>query len=231
MLVKLGQAWRRANRLISRRWLETQIRPTKRALQMYGQGHAAWWVPADIAPGSIAYCGGVGLDATFDFALAEEKRLEVHSFDPTPRAIAYIEQENHGRVHFHPWGLLDRNEVMRFHAPADPRHVNFFIENLHNTSDYFEAECLTIGTIMQRLGHDRIDLLKIDIEGSWLPVLSRMLDDRIYPATLCVEFDSPAPLSRVRPIVKRLQQAGYMLVRRDKENCVFLHDAAKGHSA
>lgn len=222
MLVQLGRAWRRGNRLISRRWLSAQIRPTERKLQQFGHGHAAWWVPADIAPGSVAYCGGVGLDATFDFALADEKQLEVHSFDPTPRAIAYMEGENRSRVQFHPWGLLDRDEVMRFHAPADPRHVNFFIENLHNTTDYFEAECLTLATVMQRLGHTRIDLLKIDIEGSWLQVLTRMLDDGIHPATVCVEFDSPAPLSRVRPIVRRLQKVGYDLVRRDKENCVFI---------
>lgn len=230
MRVKLGRAWRKANRLLSRAWLETQVRPDSRPLHKFGRGHAAWWVPADIAPGSVAYCGGVGLDATFDFALAEEKRLEVHSFDPTPRAIAYMDEENNGRVHFHPWGLLDRDAVVRFHAPADPRHVNFFVENLHNTTDYFEAECLTIATVMQRLGHDRIDLLKIDIEGSWLPVLSRMLDDNIHPATVCVEFDSPAPLTRVRPLVKRLQRAGYVLARRDKENCVFLHAAVKGRS-
>ncbi|WP_169053626.1 FkbM family methyltransferase [Alteraurantiacibacter aquimixticola] len=192
-------------------------------LRQYGQGHAAWWVPADLAAGSVAYCGGVGLDATFDFALADEMGLEVHSFDPTPRALEYMERENRGRVRMHPWGLLDRDEVVRFHAPADPRHVNFFVENLHGTEEYFEAECLTISTVMERLGHERIDLLKIDIEGSWGKVIDRMLDDSILPGTLCVEFDSPAPLWRVRPIVRRLQKAGYSLVRRDKENCVFVH--------
>lgn len=222
LVTNLGRAWRRANRMLSRTWLSTQIRPGTRALQVFGKGHAAWYVPADIPAGSIAYCGGVGLDATFDFALAEEKQLEVHSFDPTPLAIEYMERENRGRTQFHPWGLLDRDETVRFYAPVDPRHPNYFVENLHGTSTFFEAECLTLSAVMKRLGHVRIDLLKIDIEGSWRQVLNCMLDDRIHPDTICVEFDSPAPIWRVRPMVRRLRRVGYELVKRDKENCVFV---------
>lgn len=112
MLVRIfGRAWRRANRLVSRRWLQSQVARNDVELRQYGKGHAAWWVPSHLAAGSIAYCGGVGLDATFDFALVDEMALEVHSFDPTPRAIAYMERENRGRVQMHPWGMLDKDEV------------------------------------------------------------------------------------------------------------------------
>jgi FkbM family methyltransferase len=199
-----------------------QVRPEGYSFDRFGQGHAAWWVPSDIAPGAVAYCGGVGQDATFDFALAEEKGMEVHSFDPTPGSIAYMERENRGRVQFHPWGMLDRDEVMRFHAPANPSHANWFIDNLHGTEDYFEAPCFTIKTIMEKLGHTKIELLKIDIEGSWGPVLDAMLKSGIHPRTVCVEFDSPAPLARVRRITRALQSVGYVLARRDLENCVFV---------
>lgn len=217
-----GRLWRRVNRYVSRAWLGMQVRPEGFSFERFGQGHAAWWVPSDIAPGSVAYCGGVGQDATFDFALAEEKRMEVHSFDPTPGSIAYMERENRGRVAFHPWGMLDRDAVMRFHAPANPTHANWFIDNLHGTTDYFEAPCFTIKSIMERLGHPEIELLKIDIEGSWGQVLDAMLKDGIHPRSVCVEFDSPAPLSRVRKTTRALQAAGYVLARRDLENCVFI---------
>lgn len=194
------------------------------AFVRFGEGHAAWWVLADIAPNSVAYCGGVGLDATFDFEIAEKMNMEVHSFDPTPGSIAFMERENRGRVHFHPWGLLDHDTTVRFHAPLNSTHANWFVDNLHDTDEFFEAECWTIGTIMHKLRHDKIDLLKIDIEGSWGRVLRRMLADEIYPRVLCVEFDSPAPLLRVRKTVRALQDAGYILTRRDKENCVFVRD-------
>ncbi|MDY7098696.1 MAG: FkbM family methyltransferase [Pseudomonadota bacterium] len=215
-------AWRRLNRYVSRTWLGMQTQPDGFSFERYGEGHAAWWVPSDTKAGAIAYCGGVGRDATFDFGLAEEKGMVVHSFDPTPGSIAYMEEQNRDRVNFHAWGMLDRDEVMRFHSPANPQHANWFIDNLHGTDDYFEAPCYTIKTIMEKLGHTEIELLKIDIEGSWGQVLHSMLESKIYPRTVCVEFDSPAPLSRVRGMTRALQAAGYVLARRDKENCVFV---------
>jgi FkbM family methyltransferase len=218
----LGMIWRRVNRYISRAWLGTQITASPVVLERFGEGHAAWYVRKDALPGSIAYCGGVGQDATFDFGLATGKRLQVHSFDPTPGAIAYMERENHGRVHFHPWGMLDKDQRVKFYAPRDRRHANWFTENIHKSDEFFEADCYSINSIMRQLGHDRLDLLKIDVEGSWFKILKGMLDDRILPPTLCVEFDSPASLNRVRPTVRRLQANGYQLVRRERENCVFI---------
>ncbi len=135
-----------------------------------------------------------------------------------------MKQKNCGRVAFHPWGLFDRDTSIRFHAPIDANHANWFVDNLHGTDEFFEADCFTIETIMQKLDHDRIDLLKIDVEGSWGQVLGSMLESRIFPTVVCVEFDSPAPLSRVRRMVKALQQEGYHLVRRDKENCLFVRN-------
>lgn len=216
------RAARRLSRQVSMAWLQQQLVPSDIPFQRFGEGHAAWYARADSAKDTIAYCGGVGQDATFDFALADRLRMDVHSFDPTPGSIAYMARENRGRVQFHPWGMLDRDDIIRFYAPTDRRHANWFAENLHGTSEFFEAEVYSIASIMRKLGHDRIDLLKIDIEGSWHRVLSGMLDAGIRPPTVCVEFDSPAPLGRVRPIVRRLQQAGYALVRRDHENCVFV---------
>lgn len=222
--VLAGRIWRRLNRLAARSWLRTQVTQGDFDFIRFGEGHAAWWVLSDIRPGSIAYCGGVGLDATFDFEIAEERALQVHSFDPTPGSIAYMERENKGRVSFHPWGIFDKDSTIRFHAPMDQTHANWFVDNLHNTEGFFEAECFTIETIMRKLGHDKIELLKIDIEGSWGQVLTSMLSSGIHPRVLCVEFDSPAPLPRVRKTVRALQAAGYVLARRDKENCVFVKD-------
>jgi FkbM family methyltransferase len=224
MKVLAGRVWRRANRLLSRAWLRTQIDSGDFQFERFGEGHAAWWVLKDIKPGSIAYCGGVGQDATFDFDLAEKMGMEVHSFDPTPNSIAYMERENRGRVDFHAWGMLDCDRTIRFHAPLDQSHANWFVDNLHGTDNFFEADCFTIATIMKKLGHETIELLKIDIEGSWNRVLSSMLESRIYPRIVCVEFDSPAPLLRVRRTVRALQSAGYRLARRDKENCVFVRE-------
>ena len=144
------------------------------------------------------------------------------SFDPTPLAIAYMERENKGRVDYHPWGMLDGDRTISFHAPFDLTHGSWFAENLHSTSTSVEAQCFTVRSIMSKLGHDHIDLLKIDIEGSWHAVLLKMLADSIFPQTICVEFDSPAPINRVRAVTNALFRNGYKLVLREHDNAVFL---------
>ena len=51
-------------------------------LRFLGEGDGAWPERA------VCCCVGVGVNATFDLALAERGH-EVHSFDPTPRALDY----------------------------------------------------------------------------------------------------------------------------------------------
>jgi FkbM family methyltransferase len=213
--------------MLSRAWLNSKLVASSITLEKYGNGAEAWYVPADIAPGSIAYCGGVGLDANYDFALAEVKHCKVFSFDPTPLAIAYMERENRGRVEFHPWGLLDSDQIISFYAPYDVRHGSWFAENLHNTSRKVDAQCHSLKSIMTMLGHDHIDLLKIDIEGSWHAVLLQMVRDGIFPQTICVEFDSPAPIGRVRAVTNALLASGYDLILREHDNAVFSRTIAK----
>ena len=109
---------------------------------------------------------GVGLDATYDFALADRKGSRVFSFDPTPTSVAYMEKENADRVVFHPWGMMGEDRVFRFYAPINLAHELWFTQIFHSTGQYFDAECCTIKTIMRRLGHRQLYLLKIDIEGA-----------------------------------------------------------------
>ena len=42
---------------------------------------------------------------------------------------------------------------------------------------------------MNEYGHSKIDLLKLDIEGAEIEVLQQMLDDKIFPGYVLVEFD------------------------------------------
>jgi len=224
--VLAGRVWRNLNRRLSRLYVGTRLDPADARLVRLGSAHGGWHLPADMPAGAVAYCGGVGLDASFDFALAE-RGLEVHSFDPTPSSIDYMARENDGRVAFHPWGMIGADRTVRFHAPIDPAHQSWFAENLHATADSFEAPCLRIATIMQRLGHARLDFLKIDIEGSWYPVIPDMLASGVRPAAIGLEFDSPAPVWRVARVMRALERAGYRAVHREGDNVTFLREAAR----
>ena len=103
-------------------------------------------------------------------------------------------------------------------APAKSSHVSHSIVNLQKTKQFFEAECLRLASLMRRMGHERIDLLKLDIEGADTPCSGTLLEDGIHPRILCVEFDEAYhPLDagfivRIREQVSRLRAAGYRIV-------------------
>jgi FkbM family methyltransferase len=204
---------------------------SRRDLRRLGND-CAWVVPVSLlSPGAVCYCAGAGEDISFDVALAGEFQCEVHTFDPTPRAIEYcrsLAPHLPGNFHFHPWGLWSRDEAKRFYAPRDSRHVSHSIANLQGTTDYFEASCKCLRSILTDLGHSKLTLLKLDIEGAEYEVLRSLLADEIRPVTIAVEFDEiHTPMgnraaARIRTAANQLIEAGYVLVAQDGANYTFV---------
>lgn len=222
-------------------------------LEKLGTAYGGWTVPVErISADWICYCVGAGEDISFDCALTETFGCEVFVIDPTPRAVSHFAElsrrigagetmpVNHStvdytlspaglaRLHFQPVGLWSEDTVQRFYVPKNAAHVSHSILNLQKTEDYFEAECLSLPTLMQRLGHQRIDLLKVDIEGAEYEVLRGMLKHRVFPRVLCIEFDegnmpldSGAP-QRIEAMKQELVAAGYTFIRQDGWNALFM---------
>ena len=58
-------------------------------------------------------------------------------------------------------------------------------------SNAIEANCKTLQSLMSENQHDKIDVLKMDIEGAALPILEEMLKAHIYPNQIVVELERP----------------------------------------
>jgi FkbM family methyltransferase len=221
-------AWRRLNKKLVRGALPLVFRPNDRGLRLetLGCGDGRWTVPVDaITRDWICYCVGVGVDATFDLALAETFGCRVYSFDPTPRSIRHIERlgERGKALTFVPVGVWKENTQLGFFAPPGAKHVSHSVYDLHATQKAFFADCKTVGTLMRELGHERLDLLKLDIEGAWYEVVTNVLSERVEPSVLCVEFDSPVTLARALRTTRRLRAASYVLASRQRDNYLFVH--------
>lgn len=197
-------------------------------LQRLGTDYGGWTVPVDImSENLICYCVGVGVDATFDFALVEHFKCNVFSFDPTPKAINYMEGAvyDHSKLRFLPIGIWDEDTELRFYSPANPQETSHSVFDLHGTRKYFTAKCQKLATIMKKLGHDHIDLLKLDIEGSWRNVIADIVNNQIAIKILCVELDSPTTLFRVLKVKRMLGSIGFELVHFEKDNYLFVQKA------
>jgi len=182
---------------------------------MLGNPYGGYPVPSSLLDDrSICYLAGTGEDISFDLALIERFGCDVHAFDPVPRAAAYVAQAAAGepRHHFMPVGLWSSDTTLTFHAPAQPGFVSHSATNLQNTGAAFEAPVRSVASVMQELGHDHLDLLKISAEGAEFEILDHILTVGIDARVLCVEFAQPASVERVLEYGRRLQAAGYQLV-------------------
>jgi FkbM family methyltransferase len=177
--------------------------------------------------GGVAYCGGAGEDISFDLAL-HAAGWTVVTCDPTPRAIDHVLSvaPADDEFVFVPVGWWDGAETLRFYAPSDPSHVSHSVVNLQKTSDYFSAEVMRVKDVAEKLGHDRVDLLKMDIEGAEFRVIDDLLGNGPLPTVLLVEFDQPAPVVKTIRTIVRLRRR-YHVVKIDRFNFTFMLRGAR----
>jgi FkbM family methyltransferase len=207
----------------TRRALLTPLLPLEadRSLVRLGSPGCGWWVPEDVVqPGGIAYCAGAGEDISFDLEL-HRRGMHVVTIDPTPRAIAHVRRVDPGdeRFRFVPVGLWDGPGELRFHPPADAG-VSHSVVNLQRTaaSEGFTARVDSLASIMAAQGHERIDLLKLDIEGAESTVLPNLLQDGPFPPAVCFEYDQPQSSRALLGLFRTFRRRGYRLVRRERWN-------------
>ncbi len=190
-------------------------------LKEIGTEYGGWVIPVSLLnASSICYCVGCGEDITFDIGLIDHFGCDVYGFDPTPRAIKHVKSVagKNPRYHFYEVGLWDKEDKLKFFVPKNPEHVSHSLVNLQKTKDYISVKVKRLSNIMEELGHHRIDLLKIDIEGAEYKLIQSVIEDNLDINVICVEYDeSFNPIDtkykeRIRASVNSLLTNGYSMV-------------------
>src|SRR5262249_51106931 len=181
----------------------------QRATSPAGTRSGVWVVdPAPLGPHSVVYSAGVGDNVAWDLAMIERFCCTVHAFDPTPRAIDWVRaQRLPSAFWFHPVGLAAFDGTQRFLPPEETDDVNF-----RPTADPLaiavSASVRRLSTIAGELGHDRIDVMKLDIEGGEYDVLPDLLQNGPRPTQLLLEFhhgQHGVPFALTRAAVAQLR--------------------------
>jgi len=186
-------------------------------MERFGSGYGGWdVVTTGIDTRSVVYSFGVGEDASFDRALIEKFNLIVHAFDPTPKSLAWVKgQKLPDRFIMHDYGLAALDGNVSFNPPENTDHVSHTIlERPATKAKALSVPVKRLGTIMKELGHDHIDVLKMDIEGAEYDVLADIETSGIRPRQILVEFHHRFPGAGVRrsqEAIDRLRSMGYQL--------------------
>lgn len=173
---------------------------------------------------SVCYSGGVGEELSFEIELLERYGCDVFAFDPTPRSQVFAAKAARERsgLHFLPYGLWSSDGPRRFYAPRDPAHVSHSVDNLQDTDDYFVAECRSVRSVMEELGHERLDLLKLNVEGAEYEVLESALSDGLRIGILVLALHVLNSFGAMVAAVRRLENRAYVPVHVHRHDVTLL---------
>jgi FkbM family methyltransferase len=203
----IGGAWRRY-RGRPRHGVEVSAKPV-----FLGTEYGGYAVLPDLVPrGALVYSAGLGEDISFDLALIERFGCVVHGFDPTPRSLAWLAAQKLPPGYFvHGYGIAHFDGTASFAPPKNPAHVS------HSTLAGHEGERIEfpvkrLSSVLAELGHERVELMKLDIEGSEYEVLADLVKTVPLPRQLMVEFHhgmGGVSLEQTEGSLELLREAGY----------------------
>ena len=172
--------------------------------------------PELIAPNSTVYSFGIGCDISFDTEMIEKFGVNDYAFDPTPRSIDWVStQQTPERFQFFSYGIGAHDGTAVFYPPENSEWVSHSLVVKEETVDKaIEVPIRRLITIMNQLGHDRIDVLKMDIEGAEYEVIDDILASNIEFDQLVVEvhhrFKGLGP-KKTKAMIESLNKNGYRI--------------------
>ena len=118
-------------------------------------------------------------------------------------------------------GVGIKEGQQNFYLPSNEEYVSCSLVKGMKGEKYINVNVKKLRSIMNEYGHNKIDLLKMDIEGSECDVIEDMLKEEIYPKYLAIEFDNIEKKERTN---KLLKIQGYELLYIDNNNYVYKYN-------
>jgi len=152
-------------------------------------GWSLW--PELVRRGSVVYSFGVGDSVVWDLEMIRRFGVRVHAFDPTPASIAWVQKQRLPREFvFHDVGIADFDGVMEFFPPRRSGNTHFSQErrSRFDRRPPVPGRVQRLSSIMRSLGHERIDVLKLDVEGAEFEAIPDLIASGIEVDQLLIEI-------------------------------------------
>ena len=197
-----------------------------------GNRYADWtFCPNGLDENSIILSVGAGRDISFDLGLIRKYKCNVHVFDPSPESVEWIKrQELPGQFHFHPSGLSDRDGYVYFMPPESQAYESLRIigEKKHQGKT-FHLQVHKLASIIEKLAINKIEILKMDIEGEEYSVIDDIISSPVEIRQLLIEFHhrfEDHSVNDTKDAINKLNSAGYYIfhVADNGEEISFIHE-------
>jgi FkbM family methyltransferase len=199
----------------------------------FGSDYGGWTLcPDELHSGSVVYSFGLGTDISFDRALIDRFGLVVHAFDPTPGSVAWLKQQPlPDNFILHEYGLASMDGTALFYPPENPEHISHsMLAHAAPNREPIAVPVYRISTITKSLGHERIDLLKMDVEGVEYEVIDDLLASTCNIRQMLVEFHPEwvdGGWARTVELIRRMEEHGLLLMHVSDSVCEFAFKQAE----
>jgi len=204
-----------------RRWFEyrmvrSPLTPYAGPLVTMGTPYGGWIIPEGALPAdAVCYCVGIGRDASLESALLETFAAPtVRSFDPIGEFVEYaqaaIGEESRFTAARAAIALVDGPVLMQEHHEWVSQSVS--AAALYDSARFVELPGRSLSSLMAEYGDRRIDLLKLDVEGSEYELLPTLDLAGLGVRVLAVQLHHNAPVRRARALIAGLREKGYLHV-------------------
>ena len=172
-----------------------------------------------IDPRRPVYSFGVGDTVYWDLHMIRRFGVTVHAFDPTPASIAWVaRQQLPPQFVFHDYGISNFDGQLDFHPPRKAGNTHYSQERrlrLFDRRPPVPGRVFRLATIMRQLGHQRLGVLKLDVEGSEFEAIPDLIDSGIEVDQLLVEIHYHFPsrsFAEGMRLIRRLKDYGFACI-------------------
>ncbi len=174
-----------------------------------GTEYGGWDICPDyISKDSIIYSFGIGEDISFDLEIIKKFGCKVYAFDPTPKSINWLKKQDlPDDFYYYDYGIADFDGLAKFFPPDNPNHVSHTILYKDTTKENIvEVQFYKLESILNKLGHKRIDVLKMDIEGAEYKVIDDILKLDIDINQILIEFHHFFPQISIEQTINSIEK-------------------------
>lgn len=193
-----------------------------------GNDYGCFFVfPDKLRPNPVVYSFGVGEDASFDLGMIRQFGAKVYAFDPTPKSVQWVDRQHMPKAYrFYPYGLSDKDGEETLYLPVNPDYVSASVFH-HADVDggrSVKVPMKTLKAIAESLGHNYIDVLKMDIEGSEFKAINSILESGLTFGQICIEihyYYFQDGKKKLLNFIRKMNAKGYYLAAKMENMEVF----------
>lgn len=218
---------------LRRRWFERVLGrvPLTAAdgLTDVGSAYGGWTIPLDAVEANwTCYCVGIGGDITFDLALAA-RGATVRAIEPVADYVTQAEEltADEPRITTHQVAVTTEDGPLRMQVTHHAESRSVSSAGLYDTHDYIEVPGRTLTSLMDELGDERIDLLKLDVEGAEYDIVPTLDLRALGVRVFSIQLHHTGTVAQARSLIDGLRKQGYVPVAcRPVIKLTFLHEEA-----